>query len=114
MSATLIAFKPLWEIFSGCPLNKALIDIEFVFTLSMLKSWNLSSLDTAITFILLATKILLNCHIFSNTLFASSIKRYTGIKDFGDLLPGHGGVLDRFDSIIMISPFVYIFLQILI
>lgn len=47
-------------------------------------------------------------------LSASAIKRYCGIKDFGSIMPGHGGVLDRFDSIIMISPFVYIFLQILI
>lgn len=46
-------------------------------------------------------------------LSASAIKRYCGIKDFGTIMPGHGGVLDRFDSIIMISPFVYIFLQIL-
>ena len=47
-------------------------------------------------------------------LSASSIKRYCGIKDFGSIMPGHGGILDSFDSIIMISPFVYIFLQILL
>ena len=40
-------------------------------------------------------------------LFASSIKRYVGIKDYGKLIPGHGGVLDRFDSVILVSPFVY-------
>lgn len=47
-------------------------------------------------------------------LAASAIKRHCGIKDFGTIMPGHGGILDRFDSIILISPFVYIFLQILI
>lgn len=46
-------------------------------------------------------------------LAASSIKRYCDIKDFGSIMPGHGGILDRFDSIIMISPFVYMFLQFL-
>ena len=43
-------------------------------------------------------------------LAASSIKRYCGEKDFSQLLPGHGGVLDRLDSILFISPFLYIFL----
>lgn len=43
-------------------------------------------------------------------LFASSIKRAAGIKDYGKLIPGHGGILDRFDSIIMISPLLYLFI----
>lgn len=40
-------------------------------------------------------------------LTASKIKRFTGIKDFGKIMPGHGGMLDRFDSIIFASPVVY-------
>ncbi|MCD1146982.1 phosphatidate cytidylyltransferase [Peptoniphilus sp. KCTC 25270] len=41
-------------------------------------------------------------------LFASKIKRETGIKDYGKALPGHGGFMDRFDSILLIIPMVYL------
>lgn len=39
-------------------------------------------------------------------LFASVVKRQCGIKDYGKIFPGHGGVLDRFDSVMFIAPFV--------
>ncbi len=44
-------------------------------------------------------------------LAASSIKRYVGIKDYGNLMPGHGGVLDRFDSVLFTLPYVYIIIE---
>lgn len=45
-------------------------------------------------------------------LIGSRIKRITKIKDFGKIMPGHGGVLDRFDSILITMPLVYYFIVI--
>lgn len=47
-------------------------------------------------------------------LTASAIKRYCKIKDFGNIMPGHGGILDRFDSLMFVAPIVYLFITIYI
>lgn len=44
-------------------------------------------------------------------LTASIIKRQCQVKDFGKIFPGHGGMLDRFDSVLFVAPFLYITLQ---
>lgn len=45
-------------------------------------------------------------------LIQSRFKRQAGVKDSGILMPGHGGLYDRLDSIVYVSPFIYAFLQI--
>ncbi len=51
----------------------------------------------------LPTIILLNCIALSGDLIESKIKRLYGQKDSGSMIPGHGGILDRFDSFFAIS-----------
>lgn len=41
-------------------------------------------------------------------LIASLLKRQCGVKDFSEIFPGHGGVMDRFDSVLLVAPFIYL------
>ena len=47
-------------------------------------------------------------------LSASTIKRNFGVKDFGNFFPGHGGILDRFDSVLYVVPILYIICKIMV
>lgn len=69
---------------------------------------NYVNLDKNILLVIIFTAI---AAFLSETgdLVASFIKRKCNIKDYGNLIPGHGGILDRFDSILFISPCLYLF-----
>jgi phosphatidate cytidylyltransferase len=62
----------------------------------------------------LALSMLVSVAATFGDLCESAIKRSVGVEASGKLIPGHGGILDRFDSAIFIFPFAYLFLKFII
>lgn len=83
---------------------------------SLLAGWIYTLIDpqAAVRYGWLAVLALI-CALLSvlGDLFASIVKRKFGVKDYGNIMPGHGGVMDRFDSILLVAPFLYWAMQIL-
>lgn len=91
----------------GCiagTLGAIMLNLIFVYVLNTYFGFEISYLSiTIIAFIL---SIIGQIGDFA----ASSIKRYFEIKDFSELFPGHGGMIDRIDSVMFIAPFAYFLL----
>ena len=66
--------------------------------------------------VLVATVVAVLGAMFSiiGDMAASAVKRHTELKDFGNVFPGHGGVLDRIDSVLMVAPIVYMVMNMMI
>lgn len=58
------------------------------------------------------TVVFLSVTSMFGDLMASLIKRYYGVKDYSNLIPGHGGIMDRFDSVILASPTMFVLIKI--
>ena len=82
--------------------------IALLYTLAMNNIYNF---EYSYIFILIST-IVLSIIGQIGDFAASSIKRYVNVKDYSNLIPGHGGMLDRIDSLMFLTPFAYILFSI--
>lgn len=92
----------------GGTLGALLIAVIYTYICNVIFKMQLSYVEMSLVTVVLS--ILSQIGDFS----ASSIKRYTEMKDFGDLIPGHGGMLDRMDSVIFIAPFAYLLYMVIL
>ncbi len=99
-----ISPKKTWEGFFGGMLYCSIMILTI---LCLLNPRLVISLSLLYSVLMITTAV--SCIATLGDLFESWLKRRAGIKDSGTLLPGHGGLLDRFDSIIPVALFFFIF-----
>jgi phosphatidate cytidylyltransferase len=97
-----ISPKKSWEGFFGGMIFAVLVGFIYARYTSLLSTtdWIILSIIIVIT----GT---------TGDLFESLLKREAGVKDSGTIMPGHGGILDRFDSLLLIIPFVFLYLYLI-
>ena len=85
---------------------------SFIFCLIPIPIFSYTNIDLKLNFILIIFCISISMINQLGDLFVSYLKRKAKIKDTGKILPGHGGLLDRFDGIIFALPFSYLLVNI--
>lgn len=109
-----ISPKKTWEGFFGGIVISAILSTLF----ALIFAWNGCPIISIFTadrwyFIVILSLLLPFGSTLGDFVF-SSFKRYYGIKDFGNLIPGHGGALDRFDSLIFSAIFAAVYIATLL
>ncbi len=93
--------KKTWEGCAGGIVGSVIFSVIFGIVINIFSSIELSIPA------LIAVAFLGSIISMFGDLAASAIKREFGIKDYSNLIPGHGGILDRFDSVIFVSPVIF-------
>lgn len=88
----------------GGVLGAGVIGYIYTVTYTLYSATEISSYSLLVVIAVMLSAILSQI----GDLAASAIKRYFKEKDFGYLLPGHGGILDRFDSLLFVAPAIYV------
>lgn len=106
--APVLSPKKTWEGFAGGILGAVVLAIVF----ALIFREKLSLLPAPILSVSLVTAVASVAGV-AGDLFASAIKRTFGIKDYGKIFPGHGGMMDRIDSMIFCTPVIYFAFEVL-
>lgn len=99
-----ISPKKTWEGTIGGALLAIIIVPILVYFLNPWLNWQIAAVIAGIS------------AIFGTLgdLFESKLKRLAGVKDSGQMMPGHGGFLDRFDSLLLATPFVWLYIWLVV
>ncbi|MBR5739298.1 MAG: phosphatidate cytidylyltransferase [Lachnospiraceae bacterium] len=98
---TPVSPKKTWEGVIGGILGSAALGLCYGLVISLFTDFK----NPGLTFMILAASASLVSMI--GDLTASAFKRHHGVKDYSNLIPGHGGILDRFDSVLFVAPVIY-------
>lgn len=98
-----ISPKKTWEGFIGGTITSFVFIMLFGLILAAYDRPIIEAFDLEHWYYLLIVALIIPCVSALGDFIFSSIKRYYGIKDFGFILPGHGGILDRIDSVLFAS-----------
>lgn len=105
-----ISPKKTWEGFWGGIIVSMLASFGFAFGLALGKNPLLSFLDINHWYYIVIMSLFIPFISVLGDFVFSSLKRHYDIKDFGKIIPGHGGILDRVDSLIFSTIFVAVFI----
>ncbi len=104
-----ISPKKTVEGFVGGIISNAVVFVAICFVYALIERHNGNTLQVNYLAVFILGAF---CAVISvlGDLCASVVKRQKGIKDYGSIMPGHGGMMDRFDSVLFVVPTMYVFL----
>lgn len=102
-----ISPKKSWEGYVGGVVIGEICCIAYYFLFKHFAAGTPYALDSINLLIIAISSPILATLSIMGDLSASTIKRNFGVKDFGNFFPGHGGILDRFDSVLYVTPILY-------